>query len=89
MSAGKTSRIYMIFLRQKDFNLKENDPNINGISEILRNYENIFEHVTLFGATMLSVVLKRILTDLQKENLKIWDNKKDKISLDYHILLMI
>lgn len=72
-----------------NINLNENDPNIYGISEILSNYENVFEHLTLFGPTILSFILERILTDLQRENLKIWDNKKQQNSLNYHILLIL
>jgi hypothetical protein len=72
-----------------NINLNKEDPNIYGIDNILKNYENIFEHIIPFGPTIISVILEKVLIRLQKENLKIWDNKKQQKFLNYDILLIL
>ncbi len=68
-----------------NINMNLKDPNIFGINEVIKTYENIFHQIELFGPTMFSDVLNKILIDLQKEKKSLNDSKPK----NYHILLIL
>lgn len=68
-----------------NINMNQNDPNIFGITEVIKTYENIFNYIELFGPTIFSEVLLNIWLNLEEER------KNEQLSSlkNYHILLIL
>ncbi len=66
-----------------NINMNKKDPNISGIENVIKTYEEVFQYIELSGPTKFSFFLEEVLINLKLES------QKKSPSNNYHILLIL